>query len=64
MFLLPIKVQSHTVPHLKALRYGKEASRGLCCGSTFNIIQGILNIEDLLHKQGLVETQLLRTVIL
>ena len=27
-----------------------------------NISQGISQIEDLLHKQGLVETQLLRTV--
>ena len=33
------------------------------CGSTFNICQDTLKIEKLLHKQGLVETQLLRTVV-
>ena len=60
--MIPLDEQGHTVPHLKALRYGKDVFIGLSCGNTFNIIQGILNIEDLLHKQGLVETQLLRTV--
>ena len=59
---MPLEVQDHTVPHLKALRYGKDDSKGLSCGSIFDFIQGILKIEDLLHKQGLVETQLLRTV--
>ena len=55
-------VQGHSVPHWKALRYGRYESRGLSCGSTFSICQDILKIENLLHKQGLVETQLLRTV--
>ena len=60
---MPLEVQGHTVPHLKALRYGKDDSKGQSCGSTFNICQGILKIEDLLHEKGLVETQLLRTFI-
>ena len=62
LFLISLKVQGHTVPHWKALRYGKNGSRGLSCDSTFSICQDILKIENLLHKQGLVETQLLRTV--
>ena len=50
------------VPHLTALRYGKYETRDLRCGSTSRICQDVLKIDNLLHKQGLVETQLLRTV--
>ena len=42
----------------------KMGQEGLVVGSTFNVFQVNLNIEDLLHKQGFVETQLLRTVSL
>ena len=40
----------------------QDGSRELNCGCTFDICQGILKIEKLLHRQGLVKTQLLRTV--
>ena len=57
------EVYGHTVPHWKALRYGKDESRELSCGSTSSICQGILKSHNLLHKQGFVETQSIRTVI-
>ena len=44
------------------LSSGKYDLGELGCGYTFNICQGILKIENLLHKQDLVETLLLRTV--
>ena len=50
------------MPHWKALRYGKDGSRGLSCCSTFSICQGVLKSENLLHKRGFVKTQSLRTV--
>ena len=40
----------------------KMGPRGFSCGSTFSNCQDILKIENILHKQGLVETQFLRTV--
>ena len=42
----------------------KMDQEGLIVAAFFNISHGILNIEDLLHKQRLVETQFLRTVII
>ena len=60
--LIPIDQKTYTVPHLKALDSGKYESREPSCGSTFNIGQGILTITNLLHKQGFVDSQLLRTV--
>ena len=38
------------MPHWKALRYGKDDSRGLTYGSTLNIHQGILKSGNLQHK--------------
>ena len=29
LILIPLEVQGHTVPHLKALRYGKDGPKGL-----------------------------------
>ena len=52
----------HTVPNWKALRYGKDESRGISCGSTSSICQDILKSDNLLHKQGFVKTQSLHTV--
>ena len=57
-----LEAQGHTVPHLKALRYGIYEKRGLSCGSTSSICQGILKNGNLLHKWGFVKTQSLRTV--
>ena len=55
-------MQDHTVPHWKALRYGKDNSRGLSCISTLNIHQGVLKSGNLLHKRGFVDSQLNCTV--
>ena len=62
IFLIPLEVQDHTLPHLKALRYGKDGSRELSSGSTFSIYQGILKSDNLLHKRVFVKTQSLHTV--
>jgi len=40
----------------------KIDQEGLVVAAFFYTSHGILKIEDLLHKQGLVETQLLSTV--
>ena len=57
IFLIPFVVQDQTVPHLKALEYGKGGSRGFSYGSTFSICHDILKIENLLHNWGFVESQ-------
>ena len=62
IFLLPHEVHGHTIRHLKALRCGKDDSRGLSCGSTFNICQDFLKHENLLHEQGFVDSQMKTTV--
>ena len=59
---MPLEVLGHTVPHWKALRYGKDGSREISCGSTSSICQDILKSDNLLHKRGFVKTQSLRTV--
>ena len=52
----------HAVPHWKALRYGKYGLRNLGCGSTFSICQDVLKSDNLLHKRGLVDYQMVATV--
>ena len=52
-----------TVPHWNALRYGKDDSRGLSCGSALNIHQDVLKSGNLLHKQEFVDSQFDTTVI-
>ena len=47
----------HRVPYWKALRYGKDDSRGLSCGSTLNIHQDSLKNGNSLHKWGFVDSQ-------
>ena len=44
------------------LRYGKDDSRGLSCGSTLNIRQDVLKSGNLLHKQGIVDSQFGTTI--
>ena len=48
---------------LKALRYGKDDSRGQTCGSTLNIHQDVLKSGNLQHKQGFVDSQFGTTVV-
>ena len=50
------------VPHWKALKYGKDDSRGLSCGSTLNIHQEVLKNENLLHTRGFPDSQFGNTV--
>ena len=57
-----LEVQGHTVPHLKALRYGIYETRGLSCGSTSSICKCTLKSGNLPFKRGFVRTLLLRTV--
>ena len=59
--LIPLEVKGYTVPNLKALRYGIYEARGLSCGSTSTICQGIMKSGNLLNQQGFVKTQSLRT---
>ena len=61
MFLIPIEILGHTLPHSKVLRYGKDDLRGLSCGSTSSICEDVLKSDNLLHKQAFVKTQSLRT---
>ena len=60
---MPIEVQGHTVPHLKALINGKLEPRGLRCGSTFILCYVLLKTAILLHTKGLVKTEMASTVI-
>ena len=62
VFFVIAEVLGCTVPHWKALRYGKNGSRELSCGSTSSICQGILRIDNLLNKRVFVKTQSFRTV--
>ena len=55
MSLIPLEVQCHTVPYLKALRFGIYEIRGLSCGSTSSICQDFLKSDNLLYKQGFVD---------
>ena len=60
--LMPFEVQSHTVPNSKALSNGKYEPRGLYCGSTLNICQGVLRSGNLLYTQGFVLFPMVSTV--
>ena len=59
--LISLKVQGHTVPHWKALRYGKYNSRWQSCGSTLNIYQDVLKSGNSQHKRGFVDSQKVTT---
>ena len=55
---MPLAIEHHTVPHLKALRYGKYVSRGCSFSSTSSICQDVLKDGNYLHKQGYVDSQM------
>ena len=42
VFLMPLEIKLHTVPHFKALNSGKDLSSQLFCGGTFDIQQTLL----------------------
>ena len=48
--------------HWKDLRYGKDESRGLNSDSSSSICQNVFKIDNLLHKLGFVDSQLVTTV--
>ena len=56
---MPLQVQGHTVPHLKALI---SEPRGLRCDSNVRICQALLKSVVLLHREGLVKTAVPITV--
>ena len=56
LFLIPLKGLGHTVPHWKALRYGKYELSGQSCDSTLKIHQEVLKSVILLHKRGIVNS--------
>ena len=60
--MVPLEVQDHKVPHLKALRWGKFESKEVSCGSTFIICPSALKSANLLHEQGFVDSQMVATV--
>ena len=49
---MPLEIQSHTIPHLKALISGKMEPRGLRWGSTFRVCQTLFKSAYLLHKEA------------
>ena len=53
---IPLEVQGHTVPHWKALRHGKDESRGLSYDSTLSICQDVLKTGSVLQKQSFVDS--------
>ena len=59
---MPLEIKRHTVPHLKALKYGKYEVKGLRCDSTFSICKSVLKSDNLLHKWGFVDSLLQTTV--
>ena len=61
VFLIPLEVEGHTVPHWKALRCGKFELRDLSCGSTYIICQ--IKTSILIHKQDFVDSQMIAIVL-
>ena len=59
VFLIPLEVHGHSVPHWKALNSGKYEPRGLSCGSTLSIYQDFLKSSNLFH---VVDPQMHTTV--
>ena len=59
---MPLEVQGHTVPYLKAAISGKNEPIGLRCGSSFRVQRALLKSAILLHKEGLVKTAVPITV--
>ena len=60
---MPLEVQGHTVPHLKALISGKLEPRGLRCGNTFILCYTLLKRAILLHKMRFVWLVLATTAL-
>ena len=50
------------MPHWRALRYVKDEKRRHGFGSTSAICQDVLKTDNLLHKRGHVDSQMVSTV--
>ena len=59
---MPLKVEGHTVPHLKAPDCSKLVSRGLRNDSIFSLCPGLVKSLYSLHKMGLGRFVSLSTV--
>ena len=55
IFLTPLELQGHTVPHLKGLMCGKMEARKLRCGSIFILCHALLKNAILLHIEATVQ---------
>ena len=60
---MPLKIQGHTVPHLKGLMCGKLEARGLRCGNIFILCQPLLKNDILLHIEATVRIFIGPTVL-
>ena len=59
---MPLEVERHTVPQMKALIGGKLEYRGLMCDSLFTLCHPLCKIALLVHRVGLVRFVSLSTV--
>ena len=55
VFLIPLEVQSHKVPHLKALRHSIYETRRHSCGSSSSICQGIMKLAIYYINRALIK---------
>ena len=54
----------HTVSNWKTLSFSKYEARGLSSGNTLRLCQDVLKSANLLHKLGLVDSQMKTTVVM
>ena len=59
---MTLELSGHIVPHFKALRYGKDEKGRLSSRGISSIYQDVLKNGNLLHKTGLVDSQMVGTV--
>ena len=60
IFLIPLEVQGHTVPHWKALSNSKNWTKSQV--EALVSVRGVLKCANLLHKKGSVDFQMVTTV--
>ena len=61
--MIPLKVEQHTVSHMKALIGGELEYRGLMRDSLFTLRHPLCKIALLVHRMGLVRFVSLSTVV-
>jgi len=60
---MPVEIEGHTVPHLKAPIYAKLELWGLEYGGTLSIQTSLLNIGRLIYKMGFVQREIAAIVM-